>query len=91
MTSLSEACRRVLEHNLALAPGESVVIVSDGTRAEFVSAFEQGVRALDARVSIVEIPEPEYNGQEPPSEAAAAMRDADVVLMPVGRSLSCRR
>ena len=88
MISLPDACRHVLEHNLAIDPGESVVIVSDGTRPQFVSAFERGARALEARVSIVEIPEPEYNGQEPPADAATAMRKANVVLMPLARSLS---
>ncbi|MDX1387776.1 MAG: aminopeptidase [Acidobacteriota bacterium] len=88
---MKTACEHALRHNLGVRPGESVLVVTDGTRDAVATAFEHAARSLSAAVERVVIPVPERNGQEPPSEVAVRMKAADVVLIPVARSMSWTR
>lgn len=84
-------CRDALLRNLGLRSGERVVVISDGPMASVGRLFEEAARAITSRVARVEIPLAERSDREPPGYAARAMRDADVVLLPVSRSLSWTR
>lgn len=82
------ACSHALHHNLALRPGESVLIITDAEKRRIGDAFREAAGRLGARVELLEIPVTVHNGQEPPAVAAAKMGRADVVLMPLAKSLS---
>ena len=88
---MKASCTHALRHNLGLKRDESVLVVTDGTREAVVTAFEMAARDLTPNVETVVIPVAERNGQEPPADVALRMKAADVVLMPVARSLSWTR
>jgi len=87
-TALAVACRHALEHNLGLCRHEQVVVVNDRTRPLIATAFAQAAADLGADVSTVEIPVATANGQEPPADAARAMRNTNVALLITEKSLS---
>jgi len=89
--AVTRVCRSALSHNLGLRSGERVVVVSDGPLLPIGRAFEEAARRITPRVDFVEIPVAARAGEEPPGPAARAMREADVVLLPVSRSLSWTR
>lgn len=91
MTDLAKACLHALKHNLGLQAHERVLIVTDENRLRIAEAFKQAAQTITENIAQIEIPVPEFNGQEPPAEAARKMLHADVVLMPVTRSLSWTR
>jgi leucyl aminopeptidase (aminopeptidase T) len=89
--ALIRACRYALEYNLGLCSGERVVVVSDASTTAIGSAFEAAARQVKTEVERCEIPVPRRNGEEPPAAVAAKMAGADVVVMPLGASLSWTR
>lgn len=90
-SALTKACRHALKHNLAVKPGESVLIVTDESKRSIGQAFEHAALELTQHVELVEIPLLKSNGQEPPNFVAEKMKQADVVLMPLAKSLSWTR
>lgn len=88
MNKLTEACRHALRQNLALRRGESVLIITDAPKLAIGRAFEAAARQLTRDVALIEIAVLGFNGQEPPAGAAAQMLQADVILLPLTRSLS---
>ena len=82
------ACRHALLHNMGVAAGESVLIVTDPSMHSIGDAFDEAARELTPVVRLVEIPVAERNGQEPTAEVAALMTAVDVVLFAAQKSLS---
>ncbi len=91
MDELIAACRHALQNNLGLQPDEKVLVVTDENKMNIGKAFVSASRAFGNHVRLVEIPVPAANGTEPPSWAADEMLQAEVILMPVTRSLSWTR
>jgi leucyl aminopeptidase (aminopeptidase T) len=83
-----QACRHALRHNLALAAGESVLVVTDPVRQPIGEAFAETARALTPSVDVDVIPVGERNGAEPPPETARKMAAVDVALLLTEQSLS---
>lgn len=83
-----KACLFALKNNMALKPGEKVLVVTDKNKRQIGEAFLSAAQQITVNVELAEIPVAEFNGQEPPTEAAEKMLAADVVLMPVTTSLS---
>lgn len=84
----TELARSVLESNLALQPGERLVVVTDTLTDEIGRAlFDAGVE-MGAESTLVVIAPSGRNGKEPPIAAAAAMAEADVLLCPTRFSIS---
>lgn len=83
-----EACGHALGHNLGLAAGESVLVVTDAVMRPLGEAFADAARALTAEVDIDVIPVGERSGAEPPSGTARKMAGADVALLVTATSLS---
>lgn len=88
---LKSACEHALKSNLALKSNETVLIVTDAEKRRFGRAFQEAALQLTQQVDLIEIPIPEFNGEEPPDSAAAKMLSADVILMPLAKSLSWTR
>jgi leucyl aminopeptidase (aminopeptidase T) len=90
-SALTAACRYAIEHNLALQPGESVLVITDHRMRRLAEVFSATAREYSDRVVLMEIPVPAANGEEPPGPAALKMQQADVVLILLSRSLSWTR
>lgn len=86
--ALTQACRRALEGNLGLQDGERVLVVSDASRGSIGDAFVRAACEITPRVVRCTIPIAGRNGEEPPLTVALSMAAADVVVMPLARSLS---
>jgi leucyl aminopeptidase (aminopeptidase T) len=85
---MRQACRHALRHNLGLASGESVLVVTDAARKSIGEAFADSARDLTPTVEIDVIPVGERNGAEPPRRTAQKMAAADVALLVTEKSLS---
>ena len=83
-----QACRHALQHNLGLAHGESVLVVTDAVRQSIGEAFAESARELTPAVDIDVIPVGERNGAEPPRRTGLKMAAADVALLVTEQSLS---
>ncbi len=86
--SLEEAARRVTERYLALAPGESFLIVSDTCSSPAIArTLFDAALASEARPVHALIPPAVRSGEDPPPSVAAAMRAADACVCAASRSL----
>ena len=83
-----EACRHALLHNLGVAAGESVLVVTDAELRPIGEAFADAARAVTPAVELVEVPVADRNGREPPETVATQMSSVEVVLVATRRSLS---
>ncbi len=73
---------------MGLKPGEKVLIVSDEPERLIALALHRVVKELGNEVLLVEILPRKSNGEEPPAEVAALMKEMDVVLCPTSKSLT---
>jgi len=85
---LIDACVFALKNNLNLGGDERVLIVTDDEKLIIGEAFKNAALTLSAQVEMRRIPMLEFSGQEPPSEVAHDMCRADVILLPLSKSLS---
>ncbi len=86
--SLISACKHALKFNLGLKTNETVLIVTDKEKREIGHAFQEAALKFTKQVDFLEIPVFKLNGEEPPGYAAKKMLSANVVLMPLAKSLS---
>ncbi|WP_166669000.1 aminopeptidase [Alicyclobacillus sacchari] len=86
--ALLDSARNMLLHAMGLQAGETLLIVSDGTRDAICRSLCQAGRDIGAESIIMEMEPREKNGAEPPAVVAAAMAAADVVVCPTLRSLT---
>ena len=84
---LVKACLFALDHNLCLRATDSILIVTDGEKQQIGDAFYRAALTVTDRVEIEIIPVLEHSGQEPPLPIAEKMRRADVVALPLSKSL----
>ena len=72
-------------------PGEQVVIVTDALRFSIAEAVATAARKAGGEITIVNTPPRSIDNEEPLAAAAAAIRAADVVFLPVTHALSHTR
>lgn len=87
-SKLFSACLYALTHNLDVQADEKVLIVTDEDKRVIGLVFEDAALTLTSQVELRQIPVLEFSGQEPPSQVADEMLAADVILLPLARSLS---
>lgn len=88
-TELETGIARIVRHNGELTAGETVAIISDPPLAEIADCLEKAVEAISpGNVKRMTIPTRQTDGEEPPPEAAAIMREAKVIFSPVSRSIT---
>lgn len=91
MVDLQSVARDILDQNMGVEAGESLLVVTDTDKRTIGRAlFEAGVD-LDLDAGILETRPLERSGMEPPAYVAAAMREADVVVCPTSASLTHTR
>jgi leucyl aminopeptidase (aminopeptidase T) len=78
----------VVDTCAAVEPGEDVLVVSDWEVAGVAERVAAAANERDANVSMTLMDPREYDGNEPDETVAAAMMEADVIIMPVHRSIT---
>ncbi len=81
--------RRIMEQVLAVRPGERLLIVTDFGRARTITDLLTETAALyGLQPVIVTMPTREMGGEEPPAAVAAAMREADAIIIQTSHSMT---
>lgn len=78
----------VVETCAAVEPGENLLIVGDWRTADVCERVAAAGAERDATVSMTLMAPREYDGNSPPATVGAAMKEADVVITPVHRSIT---
>lgn len=86
--ALLDAATVAVRDCMGTRPGERVLVVTDEPLRTIGYALRQAAVALGHEVVLVEITPRRTNGEEPPPEVAALMRQMDVVLCPTSKSLT---
>ena len=82
MENLVKIAEDVLTSCLAVKTGEEVLIITDDSRKEIGEAIYEAAGNLGCEKLLMVMKEREVSGQEPPKAIAAAMKAADVVIVP---------
>ncbi len=86
---MAPTARRIMEQVLAVRPGERLVIVTDFERPRSITdlltttAAQYGLQAV-----VVTMPARDMGGEEPPGAVAAAMREADAIIVQTSHSMT---
>ncbi|MBN2111487.1 aminopeptidase [Candidatus Woesearchaeota archaeon] len=88
MASLKKAAEVVLKKCMKLKENESCLIVTDENKLKIANAFLSEAGKITKKVKLVQIPVGKVSGEEPPAHVAEQMKEHDVVLMPMTKSLS---
>ncbi len=89
MAAMAPTARRILEQVLAVRAGERLLIVTDFQRPRSITdlltdiAVQYGVHPV-----VVIMPAREMGGEEPPASVAAAMREADALIIQTSHSMT---
>ncbi|MFB6145947.1 MAG: aminopeptidase [Candidatus Nanohaloarchaea archaeon] len=86
--SLRKGAETVIRQCLNVQEDEEVVIVTDGIDQGIIDSLVNVSREQAADTELIEYPEPENHGQEPPQRVAEAMKESDVFIAPTKKSLS---
>jgi leucyl aminopeptidase (aminopeptidase T) len=88
MQKLVQTACKLLTHCLGLTAGETLLIVSDGTRPQICDALFQAGSELRAEPILMTMKPRTKSGEEPPAIIAHAMAAAQVVVCPTEHSLT---
>lgn len=88
---LSHVSRRVVEDLGEVTAAEEVLVLAEAGEVTVARALTTAARAAGATAMLMVIPRLSHHGVEPPDAVAAAMRDADVVLMATEHALTHTR
>jgi leucyl aminopeptidase (aminopeptidase T) len=88
MASLENAAGIVLRKCMKLRDFESCLVVTDENKLKIAKAFLREAEKISKKVKLVQIPVAKVNGEDPPRETAAQMKEYDVIIIPITRSLS---
>jgi len=88
---LRAAAETAVGQCLGVAAGESCVVVTDDETRAVGEALYRAARGRTDGAVVVRTPPGDQHGAEPPAPVAAAMRAADVFLVPTAKSLSHTR
>jgi leucyl aminopeptidase (aminopeptidase T) len=88
MSDLDRAVTAVIEDCLAVKEGEDVVVVCNPATESLAERLRAGAESVGAEAVLTMMAERHQHGQEPPGSVAAAMLEADVLLVPTVQSLS---
>lgn len=78
----------VVDTCAAVQEGEDVLVVTDWRVSTVAERVAAAARERDANVTMTHMDPREYDGNEPPATVAAAMKEADVIITPVHRSIT---
>ncbi|HHT64149.1 MAG: aminopeptidase [Bacillota bacterium] len=87
-SKLIAAAKTALLDCMGMEPAEKVLIVTDTELRELGEIFFNQARDFGGEAILTEMLPRKSNGEEPPAPVAAAMKEADVVLLVTKKSLS---
>ena len=85
--SLEKSAEIILKECMAIQSGERVLIVIDKNKKKIGDALLKKAGEI-TETDLVEIPVAEFNGEEPPEDAARMMMQNDVIIIATTKSLS---
>jgi 2,5-dihydroxypyridine 5,6-dioxygenase len=85
---MMRGARRLAEVSAQLQPGETVVIATDYDMVSIAQAFAAAAYEMGADPIMIVMPPRDLDSEEPHAAVAAAFKQADVILLPVSKSLS---
>ena len=86
---MAPTARRIMDQVLGVKPGERIVIVTDFERPRSITDLLATTAALyGLQPVIVTMPAREMGGEEPPASVAAAMREADCIIVQTSHSMT---
>jgi leucyl aminopeptidase (aminopeptidase T) len=86
---MAPTARRIMEQVLAVRAGERLVIVTDYERPRSITDLLTTTAVLySLNPVVVMMPAREMGGEEPPAAVAAAMREADCVIVQTSHSMT---
>jgi len=88
INALYETSMMVLKNNLAVKPGENLVIITDLSRRRIGEALFQASLDMGAEAILVVMRERSRHGEEPPKPVAEALISSDVFVAPTKYSLT---
>jgi leucyl aminopeptidase (aminopeptidase T) len=88
MSDLDRAVRAVVRDCLGVRQGEEVLVISDPATRGIGDRLRDEAEDAGAEAVVAVMAERESHGAEPPDTIAAAMLEADVVMVPTVQSLS---
>lgn len=84
----TRGARIIVETTADVKAGESVLIVGDWKTVDVAKHVAAAARERDAEVTVVLMEPREHDGNSPPESVGAAVLEADVIIMPVSRSIT---
>jgi len=89
LAAMAPTARRMMEQVLAVRSGERLVIVTDFERPRSITDLLTATAALyGLQTVVVAMPAREMGGEEPPAAVAAAMREADCIIVQTSHSMT---
>ncbi|MDQ7843412.1 MAG: aminopeptidase [Armatimonadota bacterium] len=89
LAAMAPTARRMMEQVLAVRPGERLVIVTDFERPRSITELLTATATLyGLQTVVVAMPAREMGGEEPPPAVAAAMREADCIIVQTSHSMT---
>lgn len=86
---MAPTAKRIMEQVLAVRPGERLVIVTDFERPRSITdLLTTTARRYGLAPVVVAMPAREMGGEEPPPAIAAAMREADAIIVQTTHSMT---
>ena len=86
---MAPTARRIMDQVLGVKPGERIVIVTDFERPRSITDLLATTAAVyGLQPVIVTMPAREMGGEEPPASVAAAMREADCIIVQTSHSMT---
>ncbi|MDP7506718.1 MAG: aminopeptidase [Candidatus Woesearchaeota archaeon] len=85
---LSQASSIAIRTCMNTQENERVLIIYDKNKRTIANSLLKEAEKITKYANLTEIPNPKFNGQEPPKEVAKEMQNSDVILMPTSKSLS---
>lgn len=86
---MAPTARRIMEQVLAAKPGERLVIVTDFERPRSITDLLTTTAVLYGLTPVVvTMPARDMGGEEPPASVAAAMREADCIIVQTSHSMT---
>jgi len=86
--SLESGAETIINQCLKIQEDEEVLVLNDGNDQDLIESILDVLKDNQIEFELVEYPEPENHGEEPPEEVAAKMKEVDVVVAPTLKSLS---
>lgn len=85
---MARGAKKIVEYCAGVKPNERVLIITDFSTQSSAECVARAAYNITNQVSVITMPPREVDGQQPTDSVVAAMSGADVMFMPVYRSIT---